>query len=90
MKHEVVEKFILNEDEKKVLRDASMILNNMLDTEWDVPTVLVDEQDIDPKITMLLNIAIQVEDKLIWSTFNCLSNEQRSRLQKEIYRKETP
>ena len=85
MENIVNQSIVVNEDERQVLEQAVKILQNVNKELDATSTAMLDEQTLDDAIEAVINIALKIELKKVYSVFNALSSELRSRISREVY-----
>ena len=84
MKHTMVDNYSLDNNEKEIISKAIDIINNIYRELSEVPTICIDEQNIDPLLTELMLSVLNMELRKIYSIFNCLDDDARNKLKREI------
>lgn len=85
MENIVNQSFVVDEEEKQSLLQTVEILKKINKELENTPSYIIDEQKFDDAIEEVINIALKIELKKVYSVFNSLSDEQRSRINKEVY-----
>ena len=84
MKHVVVDSYVLNNDEREIISKATEIINNVSKELSDIPSICIDEQNIEPLIDNLMYSVLNMELKKVYSIFNCLGSDGVDKLKREI------
>jgi len=74
----------VTEDERETLKKAADILFGIYTEMCNTPTYIIDEQDFDSSVEELVKTALQVEMGKIYSVFDCLPEENKQNIRKEI------
>lgn len=71
-------KVVFNEEEKMILRQALQIIENAIDSYSNITAMEIDEEFIDPDLDILLKKAIILDDNLISSDFDNMTDANRN------------
>lgn len=85
MENIVNQMFVVNEEEKETLLRTVEILKKINKELDNISSTMIDEQKFDDAIEDVINVALKIELKKVYSVFNSLSDEQRSRINREVY-----
>ena len=87
MKHVVVDNYLLDDNEKEIISKTIDIINNISEELSYIPTIGIDEQNIDPLLNELMHIILNMELRKVYSIFNGFSPDVVDKLKREIAHK---
>ena len=84
MKHTIVDNYFLSDDEIVIVNSTIEIINKISKELYDAPRLSIDEQNVDPIVDKLMRSILNMELGKIYSVFNCLDDEARNKIKREI------
>ena len=84
MKHTIVDNYFLSDDEIVIINSAIEIVDKISEELYDAPRFSIDEQNVDPVLNKLIHSVLNMELGKIYSIFNCLDDDARNKLKREI------